>query len=96
VNWDNKAIYVTNQETAQLAMGSIELGCKLTYRTIISDGVFGLDAPAEIAQAKSAHGYVVTGDFVGTGAPGRVRAAAQQLQRNTLPGLPGASCEGRR
>jgi hypothetical protein len=63
VNWDNKAIYVSNQHSAQVTIGSIATGCKLTYRTIISDGVAWSDEPGQIAQAKIAHGYVVTGNF---------------------------------
>jgi hypothetical protein len=63
VNWDNKAIYATQADSAQIATGSIAPGCKLTYESIISDGSVDLsNLPAQIAQSKSAHGYVVTGD----------------------------------
>jgi hypothetical protein len=62
VNWDNKAIYVTNAFSAQMTTGSIASGCKLTYKAIISDGVFSSDLLGQIAQAKIAHGYVVNGD----------------------------------
>jgi hypothetical protein len=69
VNWDNKAIYVNNFDTAQVATGSIAPGCKLTYKTSIPDGVAGLDQPGQIAQGKIAHGYVVTGDITFDGTP---------------------------
>jgi 6-phosphogluconolactonase (cycloisomerase 2 family) len=69
VNWDNKAIYVSNQLSAQMTTGLIAKGCKLTYKAIISDGVSGSDHPSQIAQDKRAHGYVVTGDFGLGGAP---------------------------
>jgi hypothetical protein len=63
VNWNNKAIYVSNQYSAQMTRGSIASGCKLIYEAIISDGVSGSDNPGQIAQGKRAHGYVVTGDL---------------------------------
>jgi DNA-binding beta-propeller fold protein YncE len=63
VNYDNKAIYVSNPSSAQITTGSIASGCTLTYKAIISDGVAGLDRPSYIAQGKIAHGYVVNGDF---------------------------------
>jgi 6-phosphogluconolactonase (cycloisomerase 2 family) len=69
VNWNNKAIYVSEQVSAQLAIGSIASGCKLTYKTIISDGVSGSDYPSQIAQGKRAHGYLVTGSFNTSGTP---------------------------
>jgi DNA-binding beta-propeller fold protein YncE len=65
VNWDNEALYVSNQYSAHMTIGTIASGCKLTYKTIISDGVSGVDNPGQIAQAQIAHGYVVTGDFSG-------------------------------
>jgi hypothetical protein len=68
VNWDNKAIYVTNQLSAQVTTGSIAPGCNLAYQAITSDGTANIDHPGQIAQDKSVHGYVVTGDFNGTGA----------------------------
>jgi hypothetical protein len=69
VNWDNKAIYVTNPISAQMSIGSIASGCKLTYKTVISDGVPNSDFPGQIAQAKIAHDYVVTGDYNINGTP---------------------------
>jgi hypothetical protein len=69
VNWDNKAIYVSNQYSAQVAMGTIASGCKLTYETIIPDGIASADYPGQIAQGKIAHGYVVTGDYSNKGTP---------------------------
>jgi hypothetical protein len=72
VNWDNKAIYVSDQNSAQITIGSIQSGCKLTYKAIISDGSDGFngnDNPGQIAQAKIAHGYVVTGDYTGSKTP---------------------------
>jgi DNA-binding beta-propeller fold protein YncE len=61
VNWDNKAIYVTNSASAQMTIGAIGPGCKLTFKAIISDG--GSDNfPGQIAQARIAHGPVVNGD----------------------------------
>jgi hypothetical protein len=68
VGWDNKTIYVSNQLSAQMAIGSIASNCKLTYRAIISDGV-SVDQPSQIAQGKIAHGYVVTGDYNYNGTP---------------------------
>jgi 6-phosphogluconolactonase (cycloisomerase 2 family) len=62
VNWDNKAIYVSEAYSAQLTIGTIAKGCKVTYKAIISDGVAGLDQPGQIAQAEIAHGPVVTGE----------------------------------
>jgi 6-phosphogluconolactonase (cycloisomerase 2 family) len=63
VDWDNKAIYVSNQQSAQVTVGAIRPGCKLSYKAIISDGISGSDSPGQIAQAKIAHGYVVNGNF---------------------------------
>jgi hypothetical protein len=69
VNWNNKAIYVSNQYSAQMTRGSIASGCKLIYEAIISDGVSGSDNPGQIAQGKRAHGYVVNGSFDLDGTP---------------------------
>jgi hypothetical protein len=69
VNWDNKDIYVTNPYSAQLTVGSIAAGCTLAYKAIVSDGAAGADNPAQIAQAKITHGYVVTGDINDLQAP---------------------------
>jgi hypothetical protein len=78
VNWNNKDLYVTNPFSAQMTIGSIASGCKLTYKAIISDGVDGTDNLGQIAQAKMAHGYVVTGDshynYQGTPSMGVFRA----------------------
>jgi 6-phosphogluconolactonase (cycloisomerase 2 family) len=63
VNWDNKVLYVSNSSSAQVTTGSIAPGCKLTYRSIITDGFYRTDSPGQIAQDKRVHGYVVTGDF---------------------------------
>jgi DNA-binding beta-propeller fold protein YncE len=69
VNWDNKEIYVSNQRSAQMTTGSVASGCKLTYQTIISDGISIIDAPGQIAQGKRAHGYVVNGSIDLDGTP---------------------------
>jgi hypothetical protein len=61
VSSDNKTIYLT-EDTAQMAMGSVAPGCRLTYKTTISDGTFYYDAPGQIAQAKTDPEYVVNGD----------------------------------
>jgi hypothetical protein len=63
VNWDNKAIYVSNTYSAQMTIGSIAPSCKLNYEAIISDGV---GIRGQIAQAKAAPNYVVTGGISGT------------------------------
>jgi hypothetical protein len=68
-NWDNTALYVSNQNSAQMTIGSIASGCKLTYKTIISDGVVGVNLPCQIAQGKIAHGYVVNGANNTNGTP---------------------------
>jgi 6-phosphogluconolactonase (cycloisomerase 2 family) len=67
VNWDNKAIYVANQTSAQVTTGAIAPGCKLTYQSVISDGVSG-DEPAQIAQAQNVPGFVVNGSYNSDGA----------------------------
>jgi DNA-binding beta-propeller fold protein YncE len=69
VNWDNQAIYVTDVYSTQLTTGSIASGCKLTYKAIIADGVPGFDHPGQIAQAKIAHGPLVTGNYNINGTP---------------------------
>jgi len=61
VNWDNSAIYISNSYSAQVTIASIEPGCKLTYKAIVSDGIAGSDQLGQIAQAQIVHGYVVTG-----------------------------------
>jgi hypothetical protein len=80
VNWDNKAIYVSEAYSAQMTIGSIASSCKATYQSIISDGIAGLDQPGQIAQDKHAHGYVVTGEvrnnFQGTPSMGIFHAHA--------------------
>jgi DNA-binding beta-propeller fold protein YncE len=68
VNWDNKAIYVSEAYSGQLTIGTIAPGCKLTSKTSIPDGGSG-GSPGQIAQAEIAHGYVVTGDFNFNGPP---------------------------
>jgi sugar lactone lactonase YvrE len=62
VNSNNKALYVANPGTAQLAIGTIAPGCKVNFKALISDGLDGADNPAQIAQAKTTPSYVVTGD----------------------------------
>jgi 6-phosphogluconolactonase (cycloisomerase 2 family) len=69
VNWDNKALYVTDAFSARVDMATIASGCKLTYRAVISDGVPRSNEPGQIAQAKIAHGYVVTGGLSLYGPP---------------------------
>lgn len=69
VNWDNKSIYVSDTLSAQVASGSIAPDCKLTYKAIFNDGLFGVDLTGEIAQSEMAHDYVVTGEDKGTNAP---------------------------
>jgi 6-phosphogluconolactonase (cycloisomerase 2 family) len=68
-NWDNETIYVSDAYSSQLSRGSIASGCKLTYQDTIADGVADSDQPGQIAQAKIAHGYVVTGDYNAAGTP---------------------------
>jgi 6-phosphogluconolactonase (cycloisomerase 2 family) len=62
VDWDNMAVYVTEAYSGQLSMGTIAPGCKLTYKSSISDGGSG-GIPGQIAQSEIVHGYVVTGDL---------------------------------
>jgi hypothetical protein len=78
-NWNNKAIYIGDAFSAQLTIGSIASRCRLTYKSIVSDGNPGADSPGQIAQGKRAHGYVVTGDYNqlrGTPSMGIFRAQA--------------------
>jgi hypothetical protein len=70
VNWNNTALYVSNQYSAKVTTDTIAPGCLLTYQAIIHDGVSNTDHPGQIAQAKMAHGYVVTGDSSYHSAPG--------------------------
>jgi len=63
LNWDNRTIYVGDALSAQITLGSVAPGCKLTYKAIIADGVSGMDHPSQIAQDKIVHGYVVAGDL---------------------------------
>jgi hypothetical protein len=61
VNWDNKAIYVANGH--KITRGSIASGCKLTYESIIRDGVPNKNYVGQIAQDKIVRSYIVNGGF---------------------------------
>jgi hypothetical protein len=69
VSHNNKAIYVTDEGSAQVTLGRVSSGCTLTYESIIRDGVSGNDTPGQVAQAATVPGYVVTGDADSSGNP---------------------------
>jgi hypothetical protein len=62
VNWNNTALYVSNQFSAKITMSAIAAGCQLTYQGTVHDGILNADHPGAIAQAKMTHEYVVAGD----------------------------------
>jgi hypothetical protein len=77
VSWNDAVIYVTNPYSSTLTIGTIGAGCRLKYRDNVFDGDgHPLDFPGGVAQARIAHGYVVTGnhDFTGSATMGIFRA----------------------
>jgi DNA-binding beta-propeller fold protein YncE len=96
VNWNNTALYVSNQYSANVTTDTIASGCALTYQAIIQDGVTNTDHPGQIAQAKMTHRYMVTGDSSFHATPGmgifhaHTDGALTPIGAGQFPLIPGA------